>query len=551
MRGDQIPVRFKRLFHFVIGLGLLTISLLIASSNTQASPNIYYVSPTGNDNNPGTINNPLRSIQAAADRVKPGDTVYVREGTYVEEVRIDQSGSHGNSIIFKAYQDETPVIDGRAGVDCINCGLPDDPIVEDRIDTKTGRGFNWGSLVNIRGDYVVFEGFVVKRSLGRGIIVWRNNSVVSNVTIKGNQVLDSRSNGILLEGEGTENIRIQDNIVWHSGSYAPWVDNRGSSVADWPAAVRLKNGNQVTVQGNTIYENWGEGFTTRDTTNVNLEDNVFYDNFAAQIYFGRVENLTVQRNLTYHTNNPEWRRGGDPSPCIVINNEDTGAQLISQNIDIINNIAVGCNQNFAIWGNDGLNIVIKNILVSHNIFMNAVTNHLDNVARDVNFLFDQYRDFNFENNIVYQGNTTNGHEVGYAQPGVSYANNLWYPHRPENGYGADPSDVVGQEPQFLDSRAYELPENWSQEPQKDWFKIKSNSPAINQGISSKPFYYGTDIYFDLFMGFRVTNPDMGVHEYGSTSPKVLICRALLGDNFTYRPAIIIQLLDRTYNCSSL
>lgn len=549
--GDRMPIDLRRMVLFAVFMGLFMVAILTLSASTQAANKSIYVAPGGNDNNPGTIDKPLKTIQASIDRAMAGDTVYVRDGTYVEAVKITRSGTNDNPIVIKAYPGEKPVIDGRAGVDCLNCGLPDGPIVEAWIDPRTGRGLKWGSLVGIQGDNVIFDGFIVKRSMGRGIIVSSSDRTVSNLTLRNNQVLDSRDAGILLEE--TENILIENNVVWHAGGYTPWVDERISSV-NWPGALSVKGGNYVTVRENTIFENWTEGIlidpNRGNSKNIIVEDNVVYDNFALQIYIHRVENMTVQRNLTYHTNDPDWRRGGDPSHCIVVNNEVfNGNNITTNNIDIVNNIAAGCQQNFAVWGNEGQELSSENFLVAHNAFVNAVTNNPGNEAQGINFANDDYINFGFENNIIYQSITTNGHKVGSADQGVSYTNNLWYPHPPENGEGSGQGDIVGQVPQFADPRAYEFPENWSQKPDINWFKIKSNSPAIDQGIDSQPFLSSTNIFFDLFWGLRDPNPDIGVHEYGSTSLKELICQILDG-NLGLEPVLIIQLLDRTYHCSA-
>lgn len=549
--SNKILNGLKRIALVTVFVGLLMVIIPTLSPSIQAVGMRIYVAPSGNDNNSGTIDQPLKTIQAAVDRAKPGDTVYIRDGTYVEAVSITQSGNSENLITVKAYPGEKPVIDGRAGVDCLNCGLPDATLA--RTDSKTGRAFNWAPLVGIQGDYIILEGFVVKRSIGRGIVVWRNDSKLSGVTLKNNQILDSRNAGILLEGN-TENVLIENNVIWHSGSYAPWVDGRSASELDWPGALSVKGGNYVTVRENTIFENWAEGIlidtNSGNSKNIIVEDNVVYDNFALQIYIHRVENMTVQRNLTYHTNDPDWRRGDNPSHCIVVNNEVfDGNNIITNNIDIVNNIAAGCQQNFAVWGNEGQELSSENFLVAHNAFVNAVTNNPDNKAQGINFANNDYRNFKFENNIIYQGITTNGHEVGSADLGVSYANNLWYPHLPENGEGSGPGDIVGQDPQFEDPQAYELPENWSQKPDLNWFKIKSNSPAIDQSVISQPFLTTTEILFDLFWGIRDPNPDIGVHEYGSTSPRGLICQ-ILGHDLALEPVLIIQLLDRTHHCSA-
>lgn len=50
----------------------------------------YYVSPSGDDSNPGTIQSPWRTIQHAADSVNPGDTVQVRAGEWASYSGQDQ-----------------------------------------------------------------------------------------------------------------------------------------------------------------------------------------------------------------------------------------------------------------------------------------------------------------------------------------------------------------------------------------------------------------------------------------------------------------------------
>jgi hypothetical protein len=89
-----------------------------------------YVSPDGNDStNTGTIDKPFESIQKAQELASPGDTVYIRGGTYhVRENQIsrvvsglfacitylDKSGTEGHTIKYWAYPGETPVFDFSA-----------------------------------------------------------------------------------------------------------------------------------------------------------------------------------------------------------------------------------------------------------------------------------------------------------------------------------------------------------------------------------------------------------------------------------------------------
>ena len=72
----------------------------------------YYVSPTGNDINAGTIEQPFRTIQRAASLMVAGDTAYVRAGTYRETVMPARSGTATAPITFLPYNGESVTVSG-------------------------------------------------------------------------------------------------------------------------------------------------------------------------------------------------------------------------------------------------------------------------------------------------------------------------------------------------------------------------------------------------------------------------------------------------------
>ncbi len=72
----------------------------------------YYVAPSGNDNNPGTEAKPWKTISQANKTLQPGDTVYLRAGTYDgQSIQPAHSGtSESARIAYVAYPGEKPVI---------------------------------------------------------------------------------------------------------------------------------------------------------------------------------------------------------------------------------------------------------------------------------------------------------------------------------------------------------------------------------------------------------------------------------------------------------
>jgi len=80
----------------------------------------YYVAPMGDDSNPGTQDQPFASLQKTQDVVQPGDTVWIRGGTYSivtpansgAGIALTKSGTSDTMRIkYWAYQGETPVFD--------------------------------------------------------------------------------------------------------------------------------------------------------------------------------------------------------------------------------------------------------------------------------------------------------------------------------------------------------------------------------------------------------------------------------------------------------
>lgn len=71
-----------------------------------------YVSPEASNKGIGSLGNPFSTVDRAIQIAKPGDTIYLREGTYRETVNLKISGTKDRPIRIEAYQNEKPVFDG-------------------------------------------------------------------------------------------------------------------------------------------------------------------------------------------------------------------------------------------------------------------------------------------------------------------------------------------------------------------------------------------------------------------------------------------------------
>src|SRR5687767_10246914 len=83
-------------------------------SNATAATSLF-VATTGNDSNAGTQAAPLRTVQKAVDRAQPGDTIYLRGGTYAPSTNIQilKNGTSSAPITLRGYNNERVIIDGE------------------------------------------------------------------------------------------------------------------------------------------------------------------------------------------------------------------------------------------------------------------------------------------------------------------------------------------------------------------------------------------------------------------------------------------------------
>ncbi|HET8787177.1 MAG TPA: hypothetical protein VFO47_00340 [Actinomycetes bacterium] len=86
----------------------------IRSRALQGSPEpgtTRYVSVDGSDGNPGSLSRPWRTIAFAAGQLRPGDTLLIRGGTYLELPTVTASGTAAAPITIQSYPGESAVID--------------------------------------------------------------------------------------------------------------------------------------------------------------------------------------------------------------------------------------------------------------------------------------------------------------------------------------------------------------------------------------------------------------------------------------------------------
>ena len=78
----------------------------------------YYVAKSGSNSNSGTtVSSPFLTITHAVSQINPGDQIFIRRGTYHEEIIINNiDSSNGNETLITNYNNEQVIIDGTINV---------------------------------------------------------------------------------------------------------------------------------------------------------------------------------------------------------------------------------------------------------------------------------------------------------------------------------------------------------------------------------------------------------------------------------------------------
>jgi len=203
-----------KLFFVVVGL-------IFWGWVSAASGGVYFVAPDGNDSNPGTEPKPWQTITKAARTLTAGDTVYIRNGIYKEQVVPERSGAEGRYVTYRAYEGEEPVIDGS------EINLPQGKRGLFYIKEKefirvigltiinAGPGEEAGGIMIRSSGNIIVSNNHTYNTVSSGIGVWSS----WDVTVEGNEVELACNDGVqeCITIADTVSFEVIDNHVHHSG----------------------------------------------------------------------------------------------------------------------------------------------------------------------------------------------------------------------------------------------------------------------------------------------------------------------------------------------
>lgn len=302
----------------IIGIILITIILFGCSFNYDEIDNKdYYVSKEGDDKNPGTFDEPWQTIQKAAESLKAGETVLIREGIYREEVLLKNSGEAGSHIVFKSYKDEKVILDGKD------------------IDW----GYNWSSLFDINAQsYIRIEGIRVENSRWAGFGSTTDGAGSSHVEIRNCSTYNTQASGIIFMN--ADNIIIDSNAIERAS-----INTSGSQ-----EGISLDNVDYFEVSDNKVFDftnqapgRGGEGIDAKNGSSYGkIHGNEVYSIPKIGIYIDSYEG--EQKDIEIYDNNIYACGQG-----ITLANEKGG---YLKNVVVRNNTIENCNWGLTVGGWD-------------------------------------------------------------------------------------------------------------------------------------------------------------------------------------------------------
>ncbi|MGQ9461280.1 MAG: right-handed parallel beta-helix repeat-containing protein [Candidatus Bathyarchaeaceae archaeon] len=228
---------------------------------------------------------PGESIQEAINSAQPGDTVFVHEGTYPEQVSVNKSlaliGENANTTIIKG-------VDSRNTSNVKICGFT----IRQRIHGIALNGCNT----------IIVSGNIVTGNTQYGIFLVNSR----NITISGNIVLNNGVRGIYLRYSNNNTVtnntvskHSQYGILLYSSSYNVVGDNTVSNSTD--RGIWLNNGSYNIFSGNVISNNT-HGIDLLYARHNTLRNNIVINNGVGFWLFSSTNNEIYHNNLINNTN---------------------------------------------------------------------------------------------------------------------------------------------------------------------------------------------------------------------------------------------------------
>jgi len=352
----------------IVGVALL----LCVASVAPVLATTYYVATDGNDSNPGSEAQPWETIQKAANTMQAGDAVYIKEGTYVEQVRPKNSGSKANWITYQAYPGDKVIIkspnNGTGNNYCIIL-TKSYPLKYLHFKNLTLRGL---------GQRVTQACFLATGDIG--------GEVKSHIILEGLTITNA-AEGIYFVS-GVTDSEIKDCNIYDNGEgiyFLKAVRNTlisGNHVSYCYAEPNRSSGDGIVMTGNS-----SQIPDSNMCSNITITNNLVHHVDGQGMLITASKNILVRGNYCHHNGGTGIQIEGDPT------NPDIP---ICRNIVIEDNLCEYNSDKYTsetgIWVDDSNNVVVQNNTMRGNEKGLEISGSFNVIVR---------------NNIIYENNRSN------------------------------------------------------------------------------------------------------------------------------------------------
>ena len=216
---------------------LISIFWQVSSAQTTA-----FVSPTGSDSNPGTLEQPYKSISKGLSAVGTNGMVVLRGGVYLlgsSKLSLNKAGEAASRIRIWAFPGETPVLD---------C---------------TG---NTSDGISISGSYYHLKGLEQRYAGHNGINISGSNNIIENCVVH-----DNRNTGLHLTGSTAPGP--SNNLILNCDAYRNYDPPIGGDADGFSTKWTVGPGN--VFRGCRAYNNSDDGWDLWMGTGSVLIDSCF------------------------------------------------------------------------------------------------------------------------------------------------------------------------------------------------------------------------------------------------------------------------------------
>jgi len=443
---------------------LFSIVVFMAFSLGLFGRNVY-VSTKGNDLHPGTFEQPIASIQKGLNILQPGDTLFIRGGSYYikDQLKFKNSGIKNKWIVVTSYKDE-------------RVGIHADEFLKNRPKNAGMEFYNQGSLQIEGVKYVKVNGLNILYSHMAGIMVYGKKT--SNITIENCRIFSSYNSGIGLWYTDSVKVLHCEVVDANNQDHRPLGTEISREAPH--EAISVAGTTNFEVAYNYLHNCSKEGIDVKEFSAFGkVHHNYLHDILREGLYidswFGLLHDVEVYYNVVHHC---DWG--------ILVSSEGKKSEM--KNVYIHDNL---CYKNYSMGisfstiGNDEPRSKIY--VYNNTCYMNGTPGHWNGKAGGLSVVSHNLKDIYIYNNILYKNHAFEIATFDYPQNGLDslksrnivIENNLIGEFHEESAfsgffripiYASNGQNCIVKDPLFVDEKDLD-------------FSLRSDSPA--RGKSKK------------------------------------------------------------------